>query len=489
MADGLIPDFSPEAYTSGQGTGYAQVFNLQGPNPFDVTQQTYDNLLAIEKASLKKSYENEEKRQEKLDDFLSSIHDYDNAWEMGKQQLGEEINAYGELISGMRAQGKAINIGELNKSKKYIADLAKANEDNQKNYAKIAAIMADPIVYTDEERKKFQDEVKAEANIKSGGDVFKVQDYLSKWSASLATPDILSDYIKLKPEAKSDETGYIKETVPGEAQSVVNSIWSKYEPIQQKKLLSDMLNNGEIKAEIVNAAKDNKGNINLQDSALNKEVQNALFNRVKPFFEKDVTPKPTYRSSPPNVVEKEFNVTAQNLAGGNPNAMQTISISKSKGGSVPPSSFRDKYGDYYMTPNRIVYVDENHTGYEYDTDENGKPKKDKNGKFLKKKAPAAWYIVGTIQKEAGSKAIEPGEDEQAVIAPFAAKNGGSPKDYTATKEGNVWKFYKLQTKQVPYEDNKALMKSYGVESLEQVAADNNYSEIAGMGGGWNPNGN
>ncbi len=33
--------------------------------------------------------------------------------------------------------------------------------------------------------------------------------------------------------------------------SVVNSIWSKYEPIQQKKLLSDMLNNGEIKADIV----------------------------------------------------------------------------------------------------------------------------------------------------------------------------------------------------------------------------------------------
>jgi hypothetical protein len=486
MADGLIPDFSPEAYTSGQGTGYAQVFNLQGPNPFETTQNTYDKLLAIQKDSLKKSYENEEKRQEKLDDFLSSIHDYDNAWEMGKVQLGKEIDTYGNLISGMRAQGKAIDVNTLNKNKKKIADLAKVNEDNQKNYAKIAAIMSDPVVYTDEERQAFQDEVKAEAQ----KDIFNVQEYLGKWSASLATPNIAADYIKLKPEAKSDKSGYIKATRPEEAKTVVvDNVWASYPDIQKKKSLSDMIQLGLVKQETVEAAKMD-GEIDFENQALKDEIGNALFTKIEPYLELDITPKPVYSSSNSrNVVEKEFNINAQERPGGNPNAMQTIAISKSKGGSVPPSYFVDEYGQYNMTPSRIVYIDEKNTGYVYDTDENGKVKKDKNGKPLKKKAPAAWYIVGTIQKEAGSKAIEPGENEQAAISSYVAQKGGSPEDYTATKVGNEWQFYKLQTKQVPYERNKALMKNYGIESLEQVAADNGYREIAGMGGGWNPNGN
>jgi hypothetical protein len=469
MADGLIPDFSPEAYTSGQGTGYAQVFNLQGPNPFETTQNTYDKLLAIQKDSLKKSYENEEKRQEKLDDFLSSIHDYDNAWEMGKVQLGKEIDTYGNLISGMRAQGKAIDVNTLNKSKKKIADLAKANEDNQKNYAKIAAIMADPIVYTDEERKKFQDEVKAEANIESGGDVFKVQDYLSKWSASLATPDILSDYIKLKPEAKSDKSGYIKETVPGEAQSVVNSIWSKYEPIQQKKLLSDMLNNGEIKADIVNTAKDEEGNIDLQNSGLNKEVQNALLNRVKPFFEKDVTPKPVYRSSSSNSTEKSpFNINAAPVAGFPQDEMRTISLSNPKGGNVEPRLFKTRRsGNKNMIPSYMEYLNKEQAG------EN----------------PAGWYVFGKEAKEPSSKEIKPGESEEFVIEAYQKENKLNSDEFQYKKDGNKITFYKLVDAIAPYDLNIAEMKGYGVESLEAVAAQQKFKKIAGVSGGWNPNGN
>lgn len=465
MADGLIPNFSPEAYTSGQGTGYAQVFNLQGPNPFETTQNTYDKLLAIEKDRLKKTYENEEKRQEKLDDFLSSIHDYDNAWEMGKVQLGKEIDTYGNLISGMRAQGKAIDVNTLNKSKKKIADLAKANEDNQKNYAKIAAIMADPIVYTDEERKAFQDDVKAEAQ----KDIFNVQEYLGKWSASLATPDILSDYIKLKPEAKSDKTGYIKETVPGEAQSVVNSIWSKYEPIQQKKLLSDMLNNGEIKADIVNAAKDEKGNINLQDSTLNTQVQNALLNRVKPFFEKDVTPKPVYRSSSSNTTEKSpFNINAAPVAGFPKDEMRTISLSNPKGGAVEPRLLKTRRsGNKNMIPSYMEYLNKEQAG------EN----------------PAGWYVFGKEAKEPSSKEIKPGESEEFVIEAYQKENKLNSDEFQYKKDGNKITFYKLVDAIAPYDLNIAEMKGYGIESLEDVAAQQGYKKIAGVSGGWNPNGN
>jgi hypothetical protein len=465
MVDGLIPDFSPEAYTSGQGTGYAQVFNLQGPNPFETTQNTYDKLLAIQKDSLKKSYENEEKRQEKLDDFLSSIHDYDNAWEMGKVQLGEKINAYGELISGMRAKGKAIDLKSLNTNKKEIADLAKANEDNQKSYAKIAAIMADPIVYTDEERKAFQDEVKAEAQ----KDIFNVQEYLGKWSASLATPNIAADYIKLKPEAKSDKSGYIKATNEDEAKTVVvDNVWASYPDIQKKKSLSDMVQLGLVKSQTVENAKV-AGEIDFQNQALKDEIGNALFTQIRPYLEMDVTPKPVYRSSSSDSTEKSpFNINAAPVAGFPQDEMRTISLSNPKGGAVEPRLFKTrKSGNKNMIPSYMEYLNKEQAG------EN----------------PAGWYVFGKEAKEPSSKEIKPGESEEFVIEAYQRENKLNSDEFQYKKDGNKITFYKLVDAIAPYDLNIAEMKGYGVESLEAVAAQQKYKKIAGVSGGWNPNGN
>lgn len=462
MADGLIPDFSPEAYTSGQGTGYAQVFNLQGPNPFETTQNTYDKLLAIEKDRLKKTYENEEKRQEKLDGFLSSIHDYDNAWEMGKQQLGKEINTYGELISGMRAQGTPIKIDELNASKKKIADLAKANEDNQKNYAKIAAIMADPIVYTDEERQAFQDEVKAEAK----KDIFNVQEYLGKWSASLATPNIAADYIKLKPEAKSaDKSGYIKATSPEEAKTVVvDNVWASYPDIQKKKSLSDMIQSGLVKQETVEAAKVD-GKIDFENQDLKDEIGKALFTKIEPYLELDITPKPVRSGGGGGSTPKEkTKFAAQPIEGFPQDEMRKIALGDGQGGGVEPRVFQTRYsGDKNMIPYYMEYL-------------NAEQAKSAGGK-------AGWYIFGKESKEASSKEIKPGESEEVLVDEYAAKNGINPGDVDYKREGNTIKFYKLENAIAPYDLNSAAMKLYGIDSIEQVAAQQRFKKIAGRSSG------
>lgn len=487
MAESLIPDFSPEAYSSGQGSGYAQVFNLGAANPFDVTSDTYKNLLAIEKDKLNASYENEKKRQEKLDEFLSSINDYDNAWATGQAQLTKKIDDYGNLIAGMRAKGTNLDLKSLNVSKKEIADLAKANQGNQKKYSEIAAMMADPLIYDDEERGLFQQEVKDAAGKDNG--IMEVQSYLDKWKESLATPSLVADYIKIKPEAKSDKTGYIKATDPAEAKRVVvDNVWAGYQPVQKKKLLQDLVQSGLVSQDTVNAAKDDKGAINFENEGLKLEIGDALYDRIEPYLEKDVTPKPVYRGGGGGgtTPESPFTINSQPLPGGNPDYMQTVAISKKGGGSVPPSSFRDKYGTYNMTPDRIVYIDEKNTGYEYVTDQNGKIKKDSSGKPLKQKAAAGWYVVGKIQKEQsiGSKAVNANDTEANVISSFASSNNMNPENVAVKREGDVWKFYKLESKQVPYEDNKALMKNYGVESLEAVAAQSgNYKGIAGGSGG------
>ena len=160
MADGLIPDLASNSYSQGKiGTGYAQVFDLGAPNPFAVTQDYINQTVANKKEAVKKAVDNEEKRQEKLDEFLASVDDIDQPWNVAKVEIGNAINDYGEQIASMRAQGTPINSTELMKAQRNLKNLAKVNESNYQKAMKIGTEMRDPLIYTDEERAAFDEEI------------------------------------------------------------------------------------------------------------------------------------------------------------------------------------------------------------------------------------------------------------------------------------------------------------------------------------------
>jgi hypothetical protein len=475
MVDELIPNFAPEAYSQGVGTGSAQVFDLGAPNPFQVAGNTYENLLAINKDKLKTSYENEQKRQEKLDEFLSSMEDYDNAWAVGQQILSDKINTYGDSIAGMRAQGKAIDVTSLNKSKKEISDLAKANEANQKKYAEIASIMSDPIVYTDEERKKFEEEVKANAKVgytsQEDNGIMKTQGYLDNWRKSLATPDLAVDYLKIKPTAKDDKTGRIKATNEAEARTVVvDNVWAGYEDIQKKKLLSEMIQHGQIDATLVEAAKKQDGSIDFNNEALKKSVGDALFTKIRPYLEFEKTPAPVYSGGgggSGSTKQDQFNYAAQAVPGFSTDEMRKISLGDPKGGGVEARLFQTrKSGKKNIIPYYMEYLNE----------EQAKSSGNQAG----------WYVFGKESKEDFSKEIKPGESEESLIADYASKNGMNANDVEYKRDGDKIKFYKLVDAIAPYDLNVSELKLYGINSLEDVARQQGFSKIAGgsqAGGG------
>jgi hypothetical protein len=117
ILDFLVPDLAPEQYSSGQGTGYAQQYNLGAPNPFDVAQDYMNSMLQQKKLEQEKDLLNEKTRQEKLNQYISSI-EYDPKWEIARSNFDEKVNEIGDFVSEWRASGKPINQDfhmELNK--------------------------------------------------------------------------------------------------------------------------------------------------------------------------------------------------------------------------------------------------------------------------------------------------------------------------------------------------------------------------------------
>jgi hypothetical protein len=91
ILDFLVPDLAPEQYSSGQGTGYAQEYDLGAPNPFDVAQDYMNNMLQQKKLEQEKDLLNEKTRQEKLNQYISSI-EYDPKWEIARSNFDEKVN-------------------------------------------------------------------------------------------------------------------------------------------------------------------------------------------------------------------------------------------------------------------------------------------------------------------------------------------------------------------------------------------------------------
>lgn len=288
MADELIPDLASNSYSQGKiGTGYAQVFDLGAPNPFAVTQDYINQTVANKKEAVKKAVDNEEKRQQKLDEFLASVDDIDQPWNVAKVEIGNAINDYGEQIASMRAQGTPINSTELMKAQRNLKNLAKVNESNYQKAMKIGTEMRDPLIYTDEERAAFDEEIKKAADIKKNGGVNKVQEVLDKWQKGVETPNVVEDYKKVKPVAK-DKTGRRKETTEQDFNDAVDAQLTSYQAPQLKKLLKMYQDENRITPAFTSEDIDSN----------NQEVLDAIKAQMKvdlaPQKELDVTPI-TYR--------------------------------------------------------------------------------------------------------------------------------------------------------------------------------------------------
>lgn len=465
----------------GAGTNSSEVFNLNTPNPFAISQDYMNKAIAMREKSLARDVENEKERQERLDDFLSKVDSVDPKWANANLELNSLINKYGDQISEYRAQGKPLTkefYKSINEAQRAIKNRASINEKNFTKYSQIMAEMsAHPELYSREDVDAFEAEV-SKAYEKEDGGIEAAEPILNSWQKKIGPINVVDKYIEgnFLPQSK-DKTGYLKATDEKEFKTSVNSYWDSLTMPEKKKIYDQYVRTGRIDPEQV------AGVEGTEDQAKMIEL---IEQDVRPKMEFDKIP-PTYRGSGSRSAKKsEFNIKAQSQPGATSfDTMQKVSISTSKGGAVQPNIFHDQYGEHYMTPNRIVYISNPSDGI------------------------PGWFIVGKIQKEAGSKAIEPGESADAVIQSVAAQRGGSSSDYTAKQENGQWKFYKLEDKWVPYEDNIAVMKGYGVNSLEEVAAQQGFKKLAGSSRrqgkdeekpkqdqtttqnkkGWNPNGN
>ena len=444
MADGLIPDLAPNLYSQGQaGTGYAQVFDLGAPNPFAVTQDYINQTVANKKEAVKAAVANEEKRQQKLDEFLASIDDIDQPWNVAKVEIGNAINAYGEQIASMRAQGTAINSAELMKAQKNLKNLAKVNDSNYQKAMKIGAEMQDPLIYSDEERDAFQEEIKKAADIETGGGVNKVQDVLDKWQKSVETPNVVEDYKKVKPASK-DETGYVKKTTEDDFNKTVKGLLTSYQKPQLKKLLKMYQDENRI-------TQFTPEDIDRNNQAVLGAIEAQMKVDLIPQKELDVTPK-TYNRSTTTPKEPIFTVGAESIYE-DKSEMSKVNLATGKGANVPPQNFvTGLQGEQsvYMIPQAL----------QFDT--------------ATSNSPEGWYVYGKVQQERGTgKPNIIGDTAESVLAEI-----GNPQGFTTKLGGDgLWHFYQLVERRVPYELNKAVMQTYGINSLEEIAKSKKYQSV------------
>lgn len=445
MADGLIPDLAPNLYSQGQvGTGYAQVFDLGAPNPFAVTQDYINQTVANKKEAVKTAVENEEKRQQKLDEFLAAIDDIDQPWNMAKVEIGNAIDDYGNKIAEMRAQGTAINSSLLMKEQKKLKDLAKINESNYQKAMKIGTAMQDPLIYTDDEREQFQQSIKDAGNPDKNGSVQKVQEVLDQWQKSVETPNVVEDYKKVKPVAK-DTTGYTKKTTEEDFNKAVKAQLTSYQKPQLKKLLKMYQDENRITTQFTSE------DIDSNEQAVLDAIETQMKVDLESQKEFDVTPKTSNRYTR-SQKEPIFNIGTESIYE-DKSELSKINIATGKGANAPAQNFVsgiEGEQSVYMIPQAIQF--DTATG----------------------ESPEGWYIYGKVQQERGTKvANAPGDTEESVLAQI-----GNPPDTTAKLEGDgYWHFYKLQERRVPYELNKAAMQTYGVESLEAVAKKKGYKSV------------
>lgn len=463
----------------GAGTNSSEVFDLNTPNPFAISQDYMNKALAMREKSLARDVENEQERQERLDDFLAKTDNIDPKWANANLELNAEINKYGDQIAEYRAQGKPLTkefYKQINEAQRKIKDKASINEKNFTKYSQIMSEMAaHPELYSREDIDAFENQV-TKAYEKEDGGIQAAEPILSSWQKMIGPINVVDTYIdgKFLPQSK-DKTGYLKATDEKDFKNSINSYWNSLTMPQKKKIYEQYARDGRI---------DPAQFGGVEGDADQTEMRRLIEEDVRPKMEYDKTPLPVRSGGNGNGNgnnNQKIKINAESREGKPSNTMYKITLSDLVGGNPESSLMDSNYsGKVEMFPRSIEYLDE--------TQVTGNNK-------------AGWYITGQKTKSIGSKEVKAGESLDAQIDSYSAANNLNKNDVTAKVDGNTITFYKLEDAIVPYNRNVAAMKNYGVESLEQIASDNGYSQLPSSSSsqsnsnsnqpkdkGWNPNG-
>jgi hypothetical protein len=224
----------------GAGTNSSEVFDLNTPNPFAISQDYMNKAIAMREKSLARDVENEKERQERLDDFLSKIDNVDPKWANANLELNSEINKYGDQIAEYRAQGKPLTkefYKQINQAQRAIKDKAAINEKNFNKYSQIMAEMsAHPELYSKEDIDAFENQI-TKAYEKEDGGIMAAEPILSSWQKIIGPINVVESYIKgnFLPQSK-DKTGYLKATDEKDFKNSINSYWDSLTMPQRKKI-------------------------------------------------------------------------------------------------------------------------------------------------------------------------------------------------------------------------------------------------------------
>lgn len=253
ILDFLVPDLAPEQYSSGQGTGYAQQYNLGAPNPFDVAQDYMNSMLQQKKLEQEKDLLNEKTRQEKLNQYISSI-EYDPKWEIAKSDFENKVNEIGDFVSEWRASGKPINqdfhMG-LNKLKGELNTMKSENEKTFETFNKNMQTMLGSLGkdYNEEDVKKY-DKAVTEAYDRGGiNEGFKTITTIKP----IKQFELLK-YLKENFPEPVNEKGDLLETKPEDLDRIALDKYTDLSDTRKQQIIDELFLNNRIKEKTPEAA-------------------------------------------------------------------------------------------------------------------------------------------------------------------------------------------------------------------------------------------
>lgn len=248
ILDFLVPDLAPEQYSSGQGTGYAQQYNLGAPNPFDVAQQYADKAVQTKKLELEKDLLNEKKRQEAFSKYITDIK-YDPKWVIAESNFEQEVDDIGNFISEWRASGKPVNTEfqiELNKKKARLNSLKGMNDEAFTRYNKnmqtmLAGLGKD---YEQKDINEYESEVKKayeQGGVEAGFNKINQLRPLKEFD--------LIGYLKKDYPTAVNESGELLKTTPQDLDRMAKFKWDGLTDERKKEVMEKAYLSGEIKQE------------------------------------------------------------------------------------------------------------------------------------------------------------------------------------------------------------------------------------------------
>ncbi len=248
ILDFLVPDLAPEQYSSGQGTGYAQQYDLGAPNPFDVAQQYADKAVQAKQLELQKDLLNEKNRQEAFKKYIADLK-YDPKWTLAQNDLEQEVEGIGNYISEYRASGKPETAEfqmEVNKKKAQLAAKNSMNEESFKEYNKNMQTMLTGLAkgeYTQDDIDNYSKQIEdaySKGGIEAGYKAIRNIRPLRQF-------DISKHFSEEFPKPESSADGRTSDQVKEELDDYTNNRWMALTQDRQQQVIDDLYYANKIK--------------------------------------------------------------------------------------------------------------------------------------------------------------------------------------------------------------------------------------------------